>query len=53
MVDFFGDVVYVIGGFDGVSVIAVVEVYDVCVNKWWEVVLCFMVCFGIVLCCIL
>ena len=52
VVDPSGDAVYAIGGFDGVSAIAAVEVYDVRANKWREVAPCSTARLGIVSCCI-
>jgi hypothetical protein len=52
VVDPSGDAVYAIGGFDGVSAIAAVEVYDVRANKWREVAPCSTARLGVVSCCI-
>lgn len=35
----FGDKLYVIGGYDGIKYLSVVESYDLEKNKWEEVVL--------------
>ena len=52
VVDPSGDAVFVIGGFDGVSAISAVEVYDVRADKWREVAPCSSARLGCVSCCI-
>ena len=52
VVDPSGDAVFVIGGFDGVSAISAVEVYDVLADKWREVAPCSSARLGCVSCCI-
>jgi len=47
-----GDAVYVIGGFDGVSAISAVEVYDIRANKWRETAPTNSARLGVVSCCI-
>jgi hypothetical protein len=52
VVDPSGDAVYAIGGFDGVTAISSVEVYDVRVDKWREVAPLSTARLGAVSCCI-
>lgn len=51
VVDPSGDAVYAIGGFDGVSAISAVELYDVRADKWREVAPCKTARLGVVACC--
>lgn len=52
VVDPSGDAVYAIGGFDGVSAISAVELYDVRADKWREVAPCKTARLGVVACCV-
>ena len=52
VVDPSGDAVYAIGGFDGVTAISSVEVYDVRMDKWREVAPLSTARLGAVSCCI-
>jgi len=47
-----GDAVYAIGGYDGVSAISAVEVYDIRANKWRETAPTNSARLGVVACCV-